>query len=130
MISSPRGAVEVKRGCDAVEPLVLFCAAVIAFPVSLRRKISGIALGTVVLLVLNLLRIVTLYFVSVHAPRFFELMHVEVWQALFIFLALGLWAIWALRSVRAPAPQVRVSRRRLGNLGGQRMKPMASELAR
>jgi exosortase/archaeosortase family protein len=52
-------------------------------------------IGPLVLLVTNLARIVSLYFVQIHWPSAFELLHVEVWQAAFIFLAVVLWIVWA-----------------------------------
>jgi exosortase H (IPTLxxWG-CTERM-specific) len=94
-------SMQVKRGCDAIEPSALFAAAVFAFPAALRRKAIGIAAGIGFLMVLNLVRIVTLYFFGVHAPDLFHVVHVDVWQALFIFLALLTWVLWARWAVRA-----------------------------
>src|SRR5438094_10628047 len=41
-ISSSQFSVDVKAGCDAVEPMALFVAGVLAFPVRFRKKISGL----------------------------------------------------------------------------------------
>ena len=106
-ISSAAFTVDVRRGCDGLEPVALFGAAVLSFPlVGLRRKLWGLAAGVTGLLVLNQLRIVSLYFVGVHWPRLFEMMHVEVWQVVFILLSIVLWAFWiqwALRRAGGPA---------------------------
>lgn len=85
----------IARGCDGVDPSALFIAAVLASPVALRRKLPAVFLGTIVLMGLNVVRIVTLYFTGLYFKRFFDLMHLDVWQAVFIILALALWAIWA-----------------------------------
>jgi exosortase H (IPTLxxWG-CTERM-specific) len=87
-------SIEIRRGCDAVEPTALFAAAVLAFPGLFRRKAVGVLVGTVVLALLNLVRILSLFLIGVHAPRFFEAMHADVWQAFFILLALVLWGLW------------------------------------
>ncbi len=55
------------------------------------------------LLLLNLVRIVSLFYIQIHFPRAFEVMHIEVWQVLFIFLAIALWALWAWWAVRRGA---------------------------
>jgi exosortase H (IPTLxxWG-CTERM-specific) len=93
-IRSPRFAITIKRGCDALEPSWLFCAAVLAFPASWRHRLRGIVAGVSLILTLNLVRIVSLYFLGIYTPAFFETMHLEVWPVLFIFIALGAWLFW------------------------------------
>ena len=99
-IRSPRSALLIERGCDAVQPSALFVAAVLASPVVWWSRVAGMVAGTVLLMLLNLVRIVTLYFAQIHFPRIFETLHVEVWQALFIFLAVLLWVGWAAWALR------------------------------
>jgi exosortase/archaeosortase family protein len=103
-IISPRYAVTIQRGCDAIEPSALFASAVIAFPAAWRRRLAGAVAGVGLLLGLNLVRIVTLYYTGVFKPEAFETMHLDVWQPAFIFLALLLWILWALWATRRPAP--------------------------
>jgi exosortase H (IPTLxxWG-CTERM-specific) len=103
-IRSDQFSVSVYRGCDAAEPTALFVAAVIAFPASLRRRLLGIVLGVAAVQLLNLVRIVSLFCIGVHSPSVFELMHIHVWQAAFILVAVLLWAIWAWWA-SAPAKQ-------------------------
>ncbi len=110
-ISSPRGSLRIARGCDAVQPSALFVAAVLASPVSMWAKLPGMIIGTASLLLLNLVRIVSLFYIQIHFPRAFEVMHIEVWQALFIFLAIALWAWWAWWAVRRGAADFSASAR-------------------
>jgi len=93
-IRSPQFSITIKRGCDALEPSWLFCAAVIAFPAPWRRRLAGMVAGVAAILSLNLVRIVSLYFLGVHQPAFFETMHLEVWPVIFIIAALILWISW------------------------------------
>lgn len=95
-VASQRFSVQVERGCDAVEPTVLFLAAVIASPVAFRAKVPGLILGTLVLALVNLSRIITLFLTGIYWPAAFHVMHVDIWQAIFIFLAILFWVIWAL----------------------------------
>ena len=95
-----RFALTIERGCDAVEPAALFCSAVLASPVALSARFAAVVVGTTLLMVLNLLRILSLYYVGVYYRKAFDIVHLDVWQALFIILALFLWAIWASWATR------------------------------
>lgn len=94
-------SVKIARGCDALEPLGMFVAAIVAFPAAIRLKLYGIAAGLVILPIINLARVVTLYYTGVLYPEAFETMHLDVWQILFIVLTMALWLVWAIR-VTAP----------------------------
>lgn len=99
-VISPRGAITVARGCDAMEPAALFISAVLASPVSWGSRFLAAVLGTALLLTINLIRIISLFLCAVHWKSAFDIMHLDVWQALFIFLAIFLWAIWAAWAVK------------------------------
>jgi len=99
-IRSGAFAVAIRRGCDAVEPAWFYCSAVLAFPAPLRLKLAGMLAGSAVILCLNLVRIVSLFFIGLDHPGLFEAAHLEVWPAAFIVAALLLWAGW-IRWVRS-----------------------------
>ena len=104
-VHTVRFAITVRRGCDAIEPSWFFCAALLAFPAPFSRKIMGIVVGAVLLQGLNLVRIVSLYFIGVHRPQFFNTAHVEIWPAIFILVAISLWIAW-ISWTRRPVPTV------------------------
>ncbi len=97
VISSHRFSVNIKKGCDAVQPIALFIAAVLASPVLGRSKLPGLFFGLLFLVVMNLVRVVSLFYVGIYFDRkYFDMMHHDVWQATFIVLAILAWAAWAL----------------------------------
>ena len=100
-IGSSAGALQIRHGCDAIFPTGLFVIAVIASPVRFRAKLPGILLGSVVLLSINLIRIVSLHYTQVYIPKWFHVMHVDVWQPAFIFMALLFWVVWAVGATKA-----------------------------
>ncbi len=104
-ISAPGVALAIRHGCDAIFPSALFIAAVVASPVPFVSKIPGMLIGSFVLLTINLLRIISLYYVQLHIPGWFHVMHVDVWQPAFIFLALFFWILWAIRATRGSSSQ-------------------------
>src|SRR5688572_14295526 len=84
-------AVDVVRGCDAMEPIALYVAAVLAIPVPWRAKVVGLLGGVSVLVLVNLLRIVALAIVTVKFHEQFETAHVTVGQTLYVVCTLALW---------------------------------------
>lgn len=100
IISSGGSSINVERGCDAVAPSALFVSAVLASPVALGSRLLAATVGMVLLVLLNLVRVISLFLVRVHWPEAFDIMHLDVWQALFIFVAILMWALWASRAAR------------------------------
>jgi exosortase/archaeosortase family protein len=94
-LKSARGSVSVERGCDAVEPTALFAAAVLASPVALTAKLPAIVIGALILAVVNVVRIISLFLSAAHWRAAFDILHLDVWQAAFILLALLMWLLWA-----------------------------------
>ncbi|HEY3245462.1 MAG TPA: exosortase H [Phycisphaerae bacterium] len=104
-IVSSRFAIQLQRGCDAIEPSAVLIAGILAFPSAWLAKLPAVLLGTLALVLLNFVRIVSLFLVGVYFPKLFAVAHVEVWQAVFILFALILWSAWALRVSRPRAAQ-------------------------
>ena len=116
-ISSSRFAVEVVRGCDAMEATAVLVAAMLASPVPALRKVPGIIGGVLLLGLVNLVRIVSLFFVGIHWPSWFDTLHFQVWQPVFILLAVGGWLMWALWA-RRPRPRMKAATRVQDRLDG------------
>lgn len=99
-LHSKTASITVERGCDAVEPSALFAAAVLASPVVFSSRLIAVVVGVSILMIINLVRIISLYLTAVHWRSAFDVMHLDVWQAVFIFLAIFLWALWASWAVQ------------------------------
>ena len=83
--------------------MMIFTAAVIYFPSSLKEKLLGLIIGLAGIFVINQIRLVSLFYIGAYAPGIFETAHLLVWQSLMILLAIGLWLIWAYKYVSSPA---------------------------
>ncbi len=99
-IQSPQFVMAIRRGCDAVEPTWLLCAAMISFPAPWLHKLMGMLAAVVLLQALNLVRIVTLYWIGIHLPGFFNSAHMELWPTAFIVVAIVLFVGWKQSSRR------------------------------
>lgn len=94
MLTSKQFSVSIARGCDAIEAMALFVAALLSFPAKWKSKAIGFFAGIALLFILNLGRIISLFLTGVYFPKAFEIMHVEVWQVLFILFAIAIWIFW------------------------------------
>ena len=100
-----RFPLQIVLDCSAADSQALFLAAVLAFPAGWRPRLLGALGGLLALNLLNVARIVFLYFVGARWPAAFHILHEEVIQLLFVLLAAGAfagWALWARRTFPSP----------------------------
>ncbi|HEY3055635.1 MAG TPA: exosortase H [Thermoanaerobaculia bacterium] len=102
-ISAPCFAVDIRNGCNGVEATLFVVAAVLAFPASLGRKLIGVIIGTALIQLANLVRVVTLFLIGCHRRSWFETFHLAVWQTAIFAVAVGFFILWSRRSVPANA---------------------------
>lgn len=94
-IRSARFAVDIENGCNGVETALLFGSAVLAFPVGWKRRLIGLALGLAAIQVVNLVRVVSLFWIGVHRPAFFSSSHTVLWQSVVVLCGVLLFLLWA-----------------------------------
>ncbi|HUP29558.1 MAG TPA: exosortase H [Usitatibacter sp.] len=95
-------AVSVEAGCNGVEAAIILIAAMLAFPAPPRARVVGILAGLVAVQVLNVARVVSLFYIGQWSAVAFEWAHLYAWQALIMLDVLIVWLVW-MRSL--PAPQ-------------------------
>lgn len=96
-IRNARFAVNIRNGCNGVETMIIFLAAVVAFPAPWRARAWGLVLGIVAIQIVNLIRVVALFLTGAYFPRFFDSSHTVVWQTIVIAFGVLLWIFWANR---------------------------------
>lgn len=107
VIRSALFAVDVKNGCNGIEATLLLLAAMLAFPASARARAAGLAIGLLAIQGVNLVRIVSLFWLGAHRRDVFELFHAAIWQTLLILLAVGIFLAWGKRLRRGEAAEAR-----------------------
>ena len=107
IIRGSRFAVNIRNGCNGVEAMLIFLAAVLAFPAPWRARLLGLAVGAVAIQAVNLVRVVALYLTGAYFPSWFDASHTVVWQTVIILFSVLLWILWANRlgAPREPAPR-------------------------
>ena len=106
-IFGPRFSVNIRNGCNGLETMTIFLAAVLAFPSSWRSRVMGLVLGAVAIQIVNLIRVVALYLTGAYFPAFFDSSHTVIWQTIVILFGVLLWIFWAQRFAETvPVPSV------------------------
>ncbi len=103
LLASPRFAVTIFNGCNGLITTLIFLSAVLAFPVGWRPKLIGVVGGIVAIQLINMIRIVSLYYIGAFFPSWFNNAHVVVWQSIVILAGVALWVFWAGRYGRGTA---------------------------
>jgi exosortase/archaeosortase family protein len=87
-------ACEIYHACTAFTPVVLLAAAILPWPASWRARLLGVVVGAAFLMVLNQLRLISLVWLGVYAPQFFDFVHFWLWHAVLIAATAGYWLGW------------------------------------
>lgn len=87
-------SLRIAFGCNGLEAVVIYGAALLAYPAPWLYRLKGLLYGLVSLLVLNLLRIAGLGFAAVKIPGWFEYIHYYIAQGMMIAVALGMFILW------------------------------------
>ncbi|MCH7799939.1 MAG: archaeosortase/exosortase family protein [Chloroflexi bacterium] len=101
ILASDTFAVNIVAECTAVGPLVLFMGAVVAYPSPMKSKAMGFLLGLVVLTGVNVIRIMSLFWIGDNYRQYLDIAHLLVWQSIIILLAIVLWLFWVDRMAGA-----------------------------
>ncbi len=94
-IVSDSFSLRMVAGCDGLEAIALFAAAVLGSPVAWRRRLWFLLVGVPIFAAINLLRIVSLFYVGVYRPHLLDRIHMEVWPGVLIILVVSCWLVWA-----------------------------------
>jgi exosortase H (IPTLxxWG-CTERM-specific) len=94
IVTSKVFSAEIITECTAIFPIMIFLAAVIAYPSRWKQKLWGIVLGVPAIVFVNLIRLVSLFYIGYWFPSVFETAHLLVWQSLIIFFAVLFWLVW------------------------------------
>jgi exosortase H (IPTLxxWG-CTERM-specific) len=94
-VSSPRFAVTIYNGCNGLITSLIFISGVLAFPARWPAKLIGVFGGLLAIQLINLVRIVSLFYIGVFLPQHFNDAHIFIWQSLVILFGISLWIVWA-----------------------------------
>ena len=99
-------SVEVIEECTGAYEIIIFWAAVIAYPARWRAKLWGIVGGMLALLAINIFRMMFLVAAGSRWPESFEFLHIYFWQTTLILMIVTVWVLW-IRLIANREPAVR-----------------------
>lgn len=86
--------VSIEPGCNGIEACIVLFAAVMAFPASWRHKAVGLMAGFVAVQTLNVVRVISLFYLGQWNTAVFDFAHEYLWQALIMLDVLVVWLLW------------------------------------
>ena len=87
-------AVSIEAGCNGVEAAIVLIAGIVAFPASLKNKAIAILAGFLFVQALNIVRIISLFYLGQWNYTVFEWFHLYLWPVLIMLDVLIVFAIY------------------------------------
>lgn len=87
-------AVSIEAGCNGVEATIVLVAALLAYPASWRARILGIVLGFFAVQVMNIARIISLFYLGNWNMDAFTWVHLYLWPTLIMLDVLIVFVIY------------------------------------
>jgi exosortase H (IPTLxxWG-CTERM-specific) len=94
-LSTSKFSINVVDGCNGIYATAILISGVLAYPASMRNKFYGIVYGFIAVFLVNLVRVISLFYLGLHFPDIFQEVHVYVWQPIIIFWAIIVWNFWS-----------------------------------
>jgi exosortase H (IPTLxxWG-CTERM-specific) len=92
--------VSIEPGCNGVEACIVLFAALAAYPASWRYRAQGLVIGFVAIQALNVVRIISLFYLGQWNTTVFGIFHEYLWQALIMIDVLVVWLLWVRANPR------------------------------
>jgi len=89
-------SVSIESGCNGVEAVLVLISAILVFPTSWKYKFQGILVGFIAVELLNIVRIISLFYLGQWNQDIFDWAHLYVWEAL-IMLDILIVFLWWIR---------------------------------
>jgi len=86
--------ISIEAGCNGVEACIILAAAVLAYPASLRVRLQGLAAGVIAIQVLNVVRLISLFYLVQWNAAVFNFAHLYLWQTLIMLDVVAVWLVW------------------------------------
>jgi len=86
--------VSIEPGCNGVEACIILFAAIVAFPSTWAHRAWGLGLGFIAVQGLNVVRVISLFYLGQWSDTAFKIAHEYLWQGLIMLDVLVVWLLW------------------------------------
>jgi len=87
-------AIKIANGCSGLEAAILLAAGMMAFPATWRQRALGWVAGTATIMTLNVVRVISLYFLGQYSRALFDWAHLYAWDVLIMIDGLVVFFLW------------------------------------
>ncbi len=87
-------AVSIESGCNGVEATIVLIAAVVAFPADWKSRCLAIVFGFLAIQALNIVRIISLFYLGDWNTEVFKWVHLYLWPALIMLDVLIVFIVY------------------------------------
>jgi exosortase H (IPTLxxWG-CTERM-specific) len=87
-------SVSNEAGCNGVEAAIVLIAGIVAFPASVKNKVVAILAGFLFVQALNIVRIISLFYLGQWNYTVFEWFHLYLWPVLIMLDVLIVFAVY------------------------------------
>lgn len=87
-------AVSIEAGCNGVEAAIVLIAAVVAFPARPLQKVTAIVVGFLAIQAMNILRIISLFYLGQWRMDIFSWSHLYLWPVLIMLDVLVVFLLY------------------------------------
>jgi len=92
-------ALEVAKECSGLSASWLLLVAIVAFESPWKHKLWGMAIGLLIIQTINIIRLISLYYIGDWLPDYFVLIHEQIWPILLnisMILIFGGWLFYTM----------------------------------
>ena len=97
----PNFAITIVRQCTGIFEVMAIVSCILAFPSSIKKKITGISLAIPTIYFFNMGRLIFLSILGIYYPSVFEAVHDYLLQLTFVFLVVFFWIFWIDKVVKS-----------------------------
>jgi exosortase family protein XrtM len=98
-LTSQYGSLLISHGCEGAQSILILSSAILAFNTSRRRKLTGLLYGVSFLYVVNLLRIVGMYYVIEYGRSALDVAHLYIGQTVVIMIMFVFFIFWVRKNI-------------------------------
>jgi exosortase/archaeosortase family protein len=100
-IMSPRAVnMEIIYECTGIYGIMVYLSAIIATHAPIILKLKGIWFGLIIIWIMNLVRLVSIYWITYEYPPIFDFLHTYFWQFFLILIVILTYIGWHKKVIR------------------------------
>lgn len=102
VINSPFASLEITPACTGIYQIVVLSAGIFAWSSTGRERWRGVSIGVLMLMSVNILRIISIYYSALIIPDWVPFIHSVFWEGIMVLLVPVFWMYWVHRNERQP----------------------------